>query len=562
MNGYRLNNAIAAPQELLFVPLGGVGEIGMNLALYFFQGKWVMVDMGVSFGEGLPGIDAVMADPSFIVERREDLLGLVLTHGHEDHIGAIPHLWSQLKCPIYATPFTAELTRHKMEEAGLGRELAKDAKLKVIPLGGKFALGPFGFEYIGMTHSIPEANALVIRTAAGTVLHSGDWKIDPEPLVGKTSDLARLAAVGDEGVTALVCDSTNVFKAGAAGSEAEVRNVLFDLVKQARSRVVVTCFASNLARVQSAAEAGRAAGRKVALVGRSLWRMDECARATGYWRNMPGFLSDEDAMDLPPHKVMLICTGSQGEPRAALARIAANIHPAVGLDEDDTVIFSSRIIPGNEKAIYALQDRLVRLGLTVISEEDHPVHVSGHPGRDELTEMFRLVRPNILVPVHGELRHLTEHAALGKREGIPHNCVIGNGDVLRLAPGTPTVIDRVHFGKLALDGNRLISNNATPIKERERMHSNGLVLASFVLNAKGKLLGAPQISMHGLVDDTEVSSLAGELSKAAADFIESLPPSERDNDGVIEEGTVTALRRVLKLRLGRRPIIDVHVLRV
>ena len=312
MNGYRLNNAIAAHQELLFVPLGGVGEIGMNLSLYFFQGKWIMVDLGVSFGEGLPGIEAVMADPSFIVDHREDLLGLVITHGHEDHIGAIPHLWAQLKCPIYATPFTAELVRRKMEEAGLARDLAKDAKMKIIPLGGQFELGPFGFEYVGMTHSIPEANALVIRTSAGTILHSGDWKIDPKPLVGKTSDLDRLAELGNEGVTALLCDSTNVFKAGTAGSEEDVRGVLHDLVKQCPGRVVVTCFASNLARVQSAAEAGRAAGRKVALVGRSLWRMDECARATGYWRNMPEFLGDEDAMELPPHKVMLICTGSQG----------------------------------------------------------------------------------------------------------------------------------------------------------------------------------------------------------------------------------------------------------
>ena len=417
MNGYRLNNAIAAPQELLFVPLGGVGEIGMNLSLYFFQGKWIMVDLGVSFGEGLPGIEAVMADPSFIVDHREDLLGLVITHGHEDHIGAIPHLWAQLKCPIYATPFTAELVRRKMEEAGLARDLAKDAKLKIIPLGGQFELGPFGFEYVGMTHSIPEANALVIRTSAGTILHSGDWKIDPKPLVGKTSDLDRLAEIGNEGVTALLCDSTNVFKAGTAGSEEDVRGVLHDLVKQCPGRVVVTCFASNLARVQSAAEAGRAAGRKVALVGRSLWRMDECARATGYWRNMPEFLGDEDAMELPPHKVMLICTGSQGEPRAALSRIAAGIHPSVALDEHDTVIFSSRVIPGNEKAIYALQDRLVRLGLNVISEEDHPVHVSGHPGRDELTEMFRLVRPQILVPVHGELRHLTRTCRLGQEIG-------------------------------------------------------------------------------------------------------------------------------------------------
>ncbi|MCX8502223.1 MAG: ribonuclease J, partial [Alphaproteobacteria bacterium] len=417
MTEYKLNNAIAGRNELLFVPLGGCGEIGMNLNLFFYGGKWLMVDLGVSFGEKLPGIDVVMPDPRFIAERKENLVGLVVTHGHEDHIGAIPHLWRQLRCPIYATPFTAALVRRKLDEAGLTREV----KLQIIPVGGSFDLDPFKIEYIAMTHSIVESHALAIRTPVGTVLHSGDWKFDPAPQLGKLSDRSRLEALGNEGIVAMIGDSTNVFKPGVAGSEADVKLALHDHVKKAKGRVAIACFASNVARVQSAAEAGRAAGRQVALVGRSMWRIDECARETGYWAKMPHFLSEDDIIDLPPERVLLICTGSQGEPRAALARIANGTHQRVFLEDGDTVIFSSRIIPGNEKEIYQLQDQLIDRGVKVISDEDHPeVHVSGHPAREELLEMMRLVKPATLVPVHGEPRHLAEHLTLAEAAGIKH----------------------------------------------------------------------------------------------------------------------------------------------
>lgn len=558
MDGYRLETALAARNELLFLPLGGSGEIGMNLNLYFHQGKWVMVDLGVSFGVDLPGIEVVMPDPSFIVERKDDLLGLVLTHGHEDHLGAVPHLWSRLRCPIYATPFTAALLRRKLQEVGL----AKEVKIIEIPLGGRFTLGPFDFELITMTHSILEPNALAIRTPVGTVLHTGDWKLDPNPLIGAVSDEARLAKVGDEGVLALIGDSTNVFRPGEAGSEADVRDSLIELVGTCTGRVAIACFASNVARLQSAIEAAQAHDRHVALVGRSLYRMVECAHETGYLKGHQPFIDEEDIADIPADKLLMICTGSQGEARAALARIAGHNHPNAFLDEGDTVIFSSRVIPGNEVDIGHLQDRLVKAGIHVITEADHFVHVSGHPARDELKRMYGHVRPQIAIPVHGELRHMTEHAALAKECGVPHSLVVANGDVVRLGPGDAAVIDRVHAGRLALDGNRLIADNATPVRERLRMHGNGLAVATLVLGPKGKLMTDPLVTMHGLVDEPELAEMSAQLSGAVRAAVESLDRHELDEDATVSEAARLALRRVLKLQLGRKPVLDIHLVRV
>ncbi|MDI9409590.1 MAG: ribonuclease J [Candidatus Pacebacteria bacterium] len=559
MSEYKLNNAIAGRNELLFVPLGGCGEIGMNLNLFFYDGKWLMVDLGVSFGEKLPGIDVVMPDPSFIEERRDNLVGLVLTHGHEDHIGAIPHLWRRLRCPIYATPFTAALVRRKLDEAGITREV----KLHIIPAGGSFDLAPFSIEYVPMTHSIVESHALAITTPVGTVLHSGDWKFDPSPQLGAVSNRKRLEEIGKKGVVAMIGDSTNVFKQGVAGSEADVKTALFEVVKQAKGRVAIACFASNVARVQSAAEAGRAAGRQVALVGRSMWRIDECARETGYWAKMPHFLSEDDIIDLPPEKVLMICTGSQGEPRAALARIANGTHQRVFVEEGDTVVFSSRIIPGNEKEIYHLQDQLIDRGVHVLSDEDHPgIHVSGHPARDELLEMMQLVKPLALIPVHGEPRHLAEHITLAESAGIKHPVLLHNGEVLKLAPGVPTIIDQVNFGRLALDGNRLLSDSAKPLQERKRMNESGLAVVTLVIDDAGELIADPSVSLHGLADPAEVAALVDQISEAVGQSVDEMSPKDVMVDHLVIDRAKTSLRQVIKRQIGHRPQVEVHLVRV
>ncbi|HLB80253.1 MAG TPA: ribonuclease J, partial [Dongiaceae bacterium] len=393
--------------ELLFLPLGGTGEIGMNLNLYGHAGKWLMIDLGITFGDDTtPGIEVIMPDPGFIAERRADLAGLVLTHAHEDHIGAVPYLWPRLRCPIFATPFTAALLRRKLRDAGLQDQ----APITEVPMSGRFAVGPFELELITLTHSIPEPNAVVVRTPLGTVLHTGDWKLDPEPLVGPLADEVALRRLGEEGVLAMVCDSTNALVAGESGSEAAVRESLGRLVGRLTQRVAIACFASNVARLETGAWVAAAHDRHAGLVGRSLWRIDAAARETGYFADLPPFVREHDVAYLPREKVLMLCTGSQGEPRSALARIARGDHPGVTLEPGDAAIFSSRIIPGNERAIGRLQNDLARMGVEVVTERDHFVHVSGHPAQGELAAMYQWVRPRVAVPVHGEARHLRAHA--------------------------------------------------------------------------------------------------------------------------------------------------------
>src|SRR6185312_9755566 len=467
------------PDELAFLALGGVGEIGMNLSLYGYAGRWLMIDCGISFADDtLPGVDVIMPDPGFIAERAQRLDGLVVTHAHEDHIGAIPHLWRRLRCPVYATPFTASVLRQKLIEADLEHEVP----ITEVPMSGRFSVGPFEIELVTLTHSIPEPNAVVLRTPLGTVLHTGDWKFDPDPLVGATSDLARLRQLGEEGVLAMICDSTNALRPGEAGSEADVRKSLIDIVGRCRQRVVVACFASNVARLESAAAAALMHDRQAALVGRSLWRIEHAARETGYLEGMPPFLTDEEAAYLPRDKVLLICTGSQGEPRSALARIADDDHPEVVLEAGDTVIFSSRIIPGNERAIGRLQNRLAALGVEVITEHDHFVHVSGHPAQDELTRMYQMVRPRIAIPVHGETRHLMAQARLAEQCQVPQSLVTRNGEVVKLAPGPAAVLGEVQTGRLVVDGKRLLPVGAEALRSRQRMTFNGAALATIVVD--------------------------------------------------------------------------------
>jgi ribonuclease J len=546
--------------ELRFLPLGGAGEIGMNLSLYGHAGKWLMVDLGITFGDDTtPGIDVMMADPTFIRDRRQDLAGLVITHAHEDHIGAVAYLWPELRCPVYATPFAAAVLRSKAQDRGLHGRIP----IREVPLSGRVQVGPFDVEFVSVTHSIPEANALVLRTKAGTLVHTGDWKLDAEPLVGPLTDEDRLAAVGREGVDVLVCDSTNALVEGAAGSEGTVRDTFVELFAKYPARIVVTCFATNVARIESVAHAAAANDRSVALVGRSLWRIHDAAKATGYLKDCPEFLTADDVSYLPRDKVVLICTGSQGEPRSALARISADDHPDVSLDRGDTVIFSSREIPGNERAIGRVQNGLTRIGCEIVTVHDAPVHVSGHPARDELVHMYQLLRPKAAVPVHGEERHLIAHAELARSCQVKDVVRAENGTMVRLLPGPAEVVGQVHHGRLALDGNRLVRMGGASLRNRVRMLHNGAAVATLVLNGQGRLVADPQIAAMGLFDgDPQAPDLLRDLSEQVRDAVERLPAGGRRDDDVVREAVRSAVRRSLNQSHGKKPVTDVHLVRV
>jgi ribonuclease J len=544
------------PNHLFFLPLGGTGEIGMNFNLYHHQGKWLAVDCGLGFAStDTPEVEMMVPDPSFIADRRDDLVGLVITHAHEDHIGAVAWLWRRLRCPVYATPFAAAVLRRKLTEA----QLLHEVKLHVIPPGGQFDLAPFQLQFIRVAHSVPEAQALVIRTPAGVLLHTGDWKLDPDPLLGPPTDEAALSALGDEGVLAMICDSTNAMVEGRSGSEASVRASLTDLISQLRGRIAVTCFASNVTRVESVAVAAHNAGRQVVLVGRSLRNAVAAAKECGYLRDAPVFGSEDDAADIPDDKLVLIVTGSQGEPRSALARIATDSHPRIALGEGDIVLFSSRVIPGNERAIHAVQDNLVRRGVRLVTEDDHPIHVSGHPARDELRHLYKLIRPRISVPVHGEWRHLQAHAALARDMGCTP-VLLEDGDVLRLSPGQPEIVDSAYVGRLALDGPRLVPLNSDVMAARRRMLYNGVVIGSIAIDQAGVLRGMPRISAPGLfaADDPEFERVLEEFRLQLDDIATDL----RLEETLFAEAARAALRRALGRRLQKRPMVDVHLLRV
>lgn len=543
---------------LYFLPLGGAGEIGMNLGLYGYGGKWLMVDLGITFAdESLPGIDVLVPDTAYIEDRREDLVALVLTHAHEDHLGAVPYLWPRLRCPVYATAFTAALLRRKLAEAGL---------LDAVPVieftpGETLSLGPFRCTAIHITHSIPESNSLAIETPLGLVLHSGDWKLDPDPLVGPLSDQAALVARGESGVLALICDSTNVFRHGESGSEAAVRNSLLELLAGREGRIAVTTFASNVARIETMAAVARALDRQLVLVGRALWRIVAAAKETGYLQDLPAFLTERDYGYLPRDKVLLLCTGCQGEPRGAMARIASGEHPHVDLVPGDVVVFSSKIIPGNERTLYALHNRLALRDIEVITEKDHFVHVSGHPSRDELAQMYRWVRPKIAVPVHGEPRHLVEHARLAKSLQVPEAVVIGNGDVLQLAPGPARVVDKVPAGRMAVDAGALVRPDGPVLQQRRRMMHNGAALVALALDGYGRLLAPPQVSLHGVVE-AGTEALQSRAVAAVAEAVRQLPRRLAADDMHVTEAARRAVRGLVKKLNDRRPVTEVQVLRV
>ncbi|MFM2043695.1 MAG: hypothetical protein RLY86_2271 [Pseudomonadota bacterium] len=547
------------PDALLFLPLGGAGEIGMNLNLYGYAGQWLMVDLGVTFGDdSTPGIDVILPDPEFIAERADDLAGLVLTHAHEDHLGAVPWLWPELGCPVYCTPFTASVLRTKLAERGLAGEV----QIIEVPLGGRFTVGPFDLEFITVTHSIPEPNALVIRTPAGTILHSGDWKLDPDPVIGATSDIAALQALGAAGITAMVCDSTNALVPGHSGSEAAVRDSLTRLFADYTGRIAVGCFATNVARLHSIALAAQAVGRNVALVGRSLWRIDAAARANGYLTDLPPFVTEHDAGFIPREKLVMICTGSQGEPRAALSRIANGDHPEVVLERGDVVIFSAREIPGNEKSIAKIQNGLIRRGVQVVTADDAFVHVSGHPCRDELVSMYQWVRPKVAIPVHGEQRHLEAHARLARDCQVPETVIPEDGALIRLAPGPAEIVGHVPTGRLCVDGKRIVPLGGAAMRSRSRMANNGAAVISLVLTGRGELLADPQVAVMGLLEGEDDHADRAELVRLVRSAVESLPKPSRMDDPSVREAARLALRRAFNAWQGRKPVTEVHLVRI
>jgi ribonuclease J len=548
---------VPAADELLFLALGGAGEIGMNLNLYGHAGKWLMVDLGIGFiDDQAAGIEVVMPDPTFIVERKADLAGIVLTHAHEDHLGAVADLWPRLEAPVYATPFAASVLRRKLTEAGL----VAAVPVTEIPLGARFSVGPFELEMITMTHSIPEPNALAIRTRLGTVFHTGDWKIDPEPLLGELTDEARLKAIGEEGALAMVCDSTNVFIEGEAGSEATVRANLEKIVRTQKCRVAVTCFASNIARVESIALAAVAAGRHPVLSGRALHRMVEAAQECGYLLDFPEIISEREAGYLPRDKVLYICTGSQGEPRASMAKLALNDHRDLVLEQDDTAIFSSRVIPGNERGVGRMINALMARGVKVITDQDALIHVSGHPARDELVRVYQWVRPRIALPVHGEVRHMIEHAALARSCQVPEQVVAPNGTLVRLAPGPAEIIDHVPAGRLARDGDILVPVDAASLRERRKLLQQGAAAVTLVIDGKGRPIADAKVSLRGLEDPD--GELLDDVVASLAETLADLSASERRDDQRIEEAARQAVRRVVRTHTGKKPLTDVHIVRI
>ncbi|CAH0355293.1 MAG: ribonuclease J [Pseudomonadota bacterium] len=537
--------------ELLFLALGGSGEIGMNVNLYGCQGKWVMVDLGLTFADpSYPGVDLILPDLSFIEDNRDDLLGIVLTHGHEDHIGAIPYLAADLGVPLYATPFTAGLIRMKLEEEGIKSQV----KLHIIPNEGSVQLGPFGFRYMPLAHSIPEGNALVIDTPYGTIFHTGDWKLDDRPLLGVPSTPEQLTAVGDKGVLALVCDSTNVFNPEASGSEGDVRTGLLEVVKGAKKRVLVTTFASNAARVQTLGEVARETGRTVCVAGRSLDRIIGNAKSAGYLRDFPEMVDWETAMKMPRNKVMIIATGGQGEARAALARVAFDSHP-IKLDAEDMVIFSSKQIPGNEIAIGRIQNALATKGVVMVTDRQAEVHVSGHPGRPELQAMYKWIRPEILLPVHGEMRHMAEQARLGLSEGIPHAVVQGNGDIVRLAPGTPKIIGKETAGRLVLDGDVILPADGSTMNERRKLALHGQISVAVAIDRKGGLIGTPAVRVQGVPVEEDKEAFIVEASEEAAKAVTKGAKEEE----ALRERVRLAVRRSATRWTGKKPIVDVLI---
>ena len=554
----------AGDDELVFMALGGIGEIGMNCYLYGLgpadARKWLMVDLGITFpeGENDPGIDVILPDLRFIEEERANLAGLVLTHAHEDHLGAVIELWPRLRVPIYATPFTAAMLKSKLADYGGKLRLP----IEELALNARFGVGPFEVELIAVAHSIPEPNALAIRTPLGVVLHTGDWKIDTTPTVGPPTDATRLRQLGADGVLAMVCDSTNALREGRSPSELDVASSLAGIIKGAKRRVAVTIFASNVARIKAVADAARAAGRHLVVAGRAMHRVITVAMETGY---LPAHFKYHDQQQfsyLEPHEVVLLCTGSQGEPRAAVARIAEDIHPEVRLDKGDLMIFSSRTIPGNERAVGRIQNRLVDLGCEVIADGDALVHVTGHPRRDELTEMYGWVRPRIAIPMHGEARHLSEHAKLARAAGVREVLHVRNGDIVRLAPGVAEVVDEAPVGRLFRDGQLIVPPDEGPVRERRSLAFAGVVIVALARSGRGDVLAEAEVALDGVpVADADGRAMIDIVREAVEGAVVSIPRERRRDGELVREAVRRAVRSAVERVWGKRPIAKVLLVR-
>ncbi|MBX9574383.1 MAG: ribonuclease J [Caulobacteraceae bacterium] len=550
--------------ELVFLPLGGSNEIGMNLNAYGFgpadDRQWIVVDVGVTFGDQTtPGVDVIVPDPTYL--EGENILGIVLTHAHEDHIGALGWLWPRIKAPLYATPFTAFLIREKLRDAGLLDRVT----LHEVPLGGTIDLGPFHVEMVTITHSIAEPNGLAIKTPLGTVLHTGDWKLDNDPVVGERTDVDTIRRLGDEGVLAMVCDSTNVFQDGVAGSEGEVRQALAELISELKGRVAVGCFASNVARMDSVIHAAEQAGRRVALAGRSMHRITAAAKSVGMLSDLKPFLTEEEARVWPADELLYLCTGSQGEARAALSRVADGNHPFIKLGRGDHCIFSSRVIPGNELAIGRLQDRLSERGVRIYTDRDHPgIHVSGHPCRDELKQMYQWVRPQVAVPTHGMRRHIAEHALLAKDMQVPQTVTPRNGDMVLLAPGPARIVDEVPSGRLFVDGGMLVEETGEALRERRHAATNGVLIVSFALDKRGRIVSDIDVRGLGLPGDEDqpLGDILDDLAERAEQAVRKLKGEALEDEMVVEQAVARALKKASQGIWDRRPIVETIVLRL
>jgi ribonuclease J len=554
----------AANDELVFAPLGGFGEIGMNLALFGFgpkgRTKWLMVDCGIAFaGPELAGIEVIVPDPSFIEKMRQDLVGLVITHAHEDHIGAVADVWPKLGCQVYATRFAAELLRAKrLSEPG-----APEVPIKIVPQGGTIEAGPFSVEFIAMAHSIPESCALAIRTPLGAILHSGDWKIDAEPGLGALTDEKRLKAIGDEGVLALICDSTNILREGISPSESEVGRTLREIIAESSGRVVVTTFASNVARIRAVAEAASAAGRNVVLVGRAMERVVAVARECGYLDGVADFLGVDAFAHLPRDRVVLIATGSQGENRAAIARISEGEHPAVTLSAGDKVVFSSRTIPGNEREVGRIINNLIRSGIDVVTDRNALVHASGHPRKGEVAQLYAWVRPQIAIPAHGEDIHLAEHAKFAKAQGVPHVIGARNGDIVALAPGQPAIVAQTPHGRLLKDGNIFVSATDEAPRMRQKLAASGIITIALAVTAKGDLAGVPDVMTAGIPAQVrDGAAMDAIVDDAMFQTFDHLPRQKRRDVDVVSTAIEKAVRNAVASAWGKRPAVHVLVVEV
>ena len=550
--------------ELLFCPLGGSGEIGMNMNLFAYGNpenrKWIIVDIGVTFADDtIPGIDLIYPDPGFIIDKKDDLLGLVLTHAHEDHIGAIAHVWPKLNCDIFATPFTSVLINEKFKE----KKIDLGNRLKIVQLNGNIKLGPFKIDFITLTHSILEPNGLSIETPAGTVLHTGDWKIDPNPLIGEKINEKKLKQISSGGILAMICDSTNVFSPGRAGSELDVRNSLLKVMENKSKRIIVTSFASNVARMETVFYCAEKIGRQISLVGRSMHRIYKAAKQCGYLSDVIEPIDPREAKNIDRKKIVYLCTGSQGEPNGAMMRISNYKHPDIVLEEKDTVIFSSKIIPGNEKKLYKLHNQLVKNGIDVVSEDNEFVHVSGHPNREDLKDMYNLVKPSSVIPVHGEHRHMIEHINFAKEMQVPHPVQVENGDIVQLFPGEkPKVVDKAPVGRMYVDGKISVGEDSQSVKERINIANNGFLEITILVSGSGTIIKNPIISFKGIPSNGDSSNFIFELEGKIKRVCQTYSLKNHKQEQNLIEALKSNCRKTVKDKTGKRPLTNINLVRI